>query len=195
MGSHALSCSSLPPNNARRFHPAEFLSQESPAESKSVYFPSDRPLAVVRIERLAGELKGSGRLTGNPEVNPKMKFCPDRRLHSRKAGLQISTRRTTVCWFSLKWREGALRRSEYSALRAGIFKESDSTDPIWPLEEHRGDAAAPRSSSRSAHQTIPQQGCVPAVPLPFRPANSLQRRRDRCTSCSAKLNSTSPTHD
>ena len=37
----------------------------------------------------------------------------------------------------------ALFVSEYSALRAGIVKASGSTDPMWSLEERRGEASAP----------------------------------------------------
>ena len=39
-----------------------------------------------------------------------------------------------------------LSAGEYSALRAGIFQASGSTDPMWSFEERRSDAAALRSS-------------------------------------------------
>jgi hypothetical protein len=38
--------------------------------------------------------------------------------------------------------------SEYSALRAGIFKASGSTDPMWSFEERRWMLRRPRTSSR-----------------------------------------------
>ena len=53
-----------------------------------------------------------------------------------------------MCWFSLKWRE-ALSVSGYSALPAGTFKASGSTDPLKVWQTKNVILAPPLIVSRS----------------------------------------------
>jgi hypothetical protein len=70
---------------------------------------------------------------------------------------------STTC-VPVQRRECALPVSEHSALWAGIFKASGSTDPMWFLEERGAGASALRSSSRCAYQVIPRHGCWALIP-------------------------------
>ena len=49
-----------------------------------------------------------------------------------------------VCWFSVKWKRALSVVSEYSALRAGIFKASGAFDSMWFWEEHENGFRARR---------------------------------------------------
>jgi hypothetical protein len=66
-----------------------------------------------------------------------------------------------LCWFSVKWREGALSFSDYSALRAGIFKASGSTNPMWFREERRGEASAPSFIGSMSPRSYPSSWLRP----------------------------------